>query len=117
MKKDINIKDFTKRELFELLLYMNNKINDIQIDAEDTKKLLVQVVKQNNNLVTYLQQLEVDIIEDDSYIPEFSLDEEKKRGVYDLMQELSDKKEELKEFEKELKKHKDKLTPGQVGEN
>ena len=27
------------------------------------------------------------------------------------------KNEELKEFEKELKKHKDKLTPGQVGES
>ena len=33
------------------------------------------------------------------------------------MQELSDKKEELKEFEKELKKHKDILTPGQIGES
>ena len=27
-----------------------------------------------------------------------------------------DKKKDLKEFEEELKKHKDKLTPGQVGE-
>ena len=35
----------------------------------------------------------------------------------ELFEEFNSKKEDLKEFEKELKKHKDKLTPGQVGES
>ena len=30
---------------------------------------------------------------------------------------MSAKKKELKEFEEELKKNKDKLTPGQIGES
>ena len=35
----------------------------------------------------------------------------------EMVDEFIDKHEELKEFEKELKKHKEKLTPGQMGES
>ena len=34
-----------------------------------------------------------------------------------MLEEFMDKHSELKEFEDELKKHKDKLTPGQIGES
>ena len=34
-----------------------------------------------------------------------------------LLDSIRDQSEELKEFEEELEKHKDKLTPGQIGES
>ena len=33
-----------------------------------------------------------------------------------LIDDILERQDELKEFEKELKKHKGKITPGQVGE-
>ena len=35
----------------------------------------------------------------------------------ELVEEYMDKAKDLKEFEEELKKNKDKLTPGQIGES
>ena len=39
------------------------------------------------------------------------------KHLKELVEEYMDKAKDLKEFEKELKKHKDKVTPGQVGES
>ena len=44
------------------------------------------------------------------------MSEEKILEVKALIEELKEKGSELKEFEKELQKNKDKLTPGQIGE-
>ena len=35
----------------------------------------------------------------------------------ELIDDILERQDSLKEFEKELKKHKDKITPGQVGES
>ena len=35
----------------------------------------------------------------------------------DLIDDILERQDSLREFEKELKKHKDKITPGQVGES
>ena len=51
-----------------------------------------------------------------------SLDDEnteetgKIRNIKELIDEFMDKRESLKELEEELKKNKDKITPGQIGE-
>ena len=37
-------------------------------------------------------------------------------NLKELLDEYIDKHEDLKEFEKELKKHKDEITPGTIGE-
>lgn len=120
MKKDM-IDSFTKQELFELLLMLNDKLNIIESEAIDNKKLLVQLVKQNNSLVKFLANLEIEEVSADEMYPppeEFiGQSDYNKTSIYDILKELSEKTEELKEFEKELKKHKDKLTPGQVGES
>ena len=36
--------------------------------------------------------------------------------VKEILEEFKTKREDLKEFEEELQKHKDKLTPGQIGD-
>ena len=46
-----------------------------------------------------------------------NLPKDKLLELKELFDDFKSRKEELKEFEKELKKHKDKLTPGQVGES
>ena len=38
-------------------------------------------------------------------------------NLKEVLNEFMDKRKDLIEFEKELKKHKDQLTPGQVGES
>ena len=88
----------------------------------DDRQLLVKLVTQNNTIVDYLKQLEVDIVEE--YENELTSDvseEEQKRmkkskELKEVHNEFMDKRKDLKEFEKELKKHKDMLTPGQVGD-
>ena len=42
--------------------------------------------------------------------------EEKVKKLQKFMDDFMERKEELKEFEEELKKHRDKLTPGQIGD-
>tara|TARA_Y100000004_G_C8828838_1_gene375266 strand:+ start:213 stop:587 length:375 start_codon:yes stop_codon:yes gene_type:complete len=123
MKKDIDIKNFSKRELFELLLYMNNKINDIQNDAMIQKDLLEKVIQQNNSLVKFLSSVEIENVYDtdegyNNYIPTQpnSYEDFDKKTLLEMAETLMNRKKDLKDLEEELKKHKDKLTPGQVGE-
>ena len=84
----------------------------------DDRALLVKLVKQNNTIVDYLKQLEVDVI--DEYGEPLTEEEEikikKAQELKEVLNEFMDKRKDLKEFEKELKKHKDMLTPGQVGD-
>ena len=88
----------------------------------DDRELLVKLVKQNNTIVDYLKQLEVDIVEDyeASVMSELSEEEQikmkKAQELKEVLNEFMDKRKDLKEFEKELKKNKDMLTPGQVGD-
>ena len=41
----------------------------------------------------------------------------KMQELKELVEEFMDKQQDLKEFEEELEKNKDKLTPGQIGES
>ena len=95
--------------LHELLLMMDAKLNHLEDISADNRAIIVKLVKQSNQMVEFLKNLEIDI--DEQYgieaPPSFS----------NTIEINSNKKDELKEFEKELKKHKDKLTPGQVGES
>ena len=69
-----------------------------------------------------IKQLELEVVEDefDLGFPTLKKEEEqleRVRKVKELLEDFKDKTDDLKEFEEELKKHKDKLTPGQVGES
>ena len=41
----------------------------------------------------------------------------KMKELKELVEDFMDKQQDLKEFEEELEKNKDKLTPGQIGES
>ena len=108
--------------LHELLLMMDAKLNHLEDISADNRAIIVKLVKQNNQIVEFLKQLELEVQEIEYGIeepPPFggNLAQDKIEELKELFDDFKSKKDELKEFEKELKKHKDKLTPGQVGES
>ena len=88
----------------------------------DNRAIIVKLVKQNNQIVEFLKNLEIDIYEDDNLISskELSIDildnSEKIKEVKKLFNMYREKSEDLMELEEELKKIKDQITPGQIGE-
>ena len=109
-------------KLKKILMDMSFSLNHIEDTMADDRALLVKLVKQNNTIVDYLKQLEVDIVEEyeNGLVSELSEEEQKRmkkaQELKEVLSEFADKSKDLVEFEKELKKNKDKLTPGQVGE-
>ena len=108
--------------LEKVLQDMSHSLNHIEDIMADDRALLTKLVTQNNTIVDYLKQLEVDVVEDyeNSLISELSEEEQKRmkkaQELKEVLEDFMSKKKELKEFEKELKKNKDMLTPGQVGD-
>ena len=108
--------------LHELLVMMDARLKHIEDISADNRAIIVKLVKQSNQIVEFLKTLELEVQEMEYGIEEpppigSNLPSEKLLELKELFEEFNSKKEDLKEFEKELKKHKDKLTPGQVGES
>ena len=123
-KEDWKVIMAEKKEikLAKVLQDMSHSLNHIEDIMADDRELLVKLVKQNNTIVDYLKQLEVDIVEEyeNELVSDLSEEEQKRmkkaKELKEVLNEFMDKRKDLKEFEKELKKHKDMLTPGQVGD-
>ena len=111
-----------KIRLEKVLQDMSHSLNHIEDIMADDRALLVKLVKQNNTIVDYIKQLEIDIVDEYEIgiIPELSEEEQqrikKAKELKEVLNDFMDKRKDLKEFEKELKKNKDMLTPGQVGD-
>ena len=124
MAKKISSEDkINDTTLHELLLMMDARLKHIEDMSADNRAIIIKLVKQNNSIVSYLKQLEIEVVEDydmEEPLPvgaQTNLPKDKLLEIKDLFENYKTKKEELKEFEDELQKHKDKLTPGQVGES
>ena len=122
MAKKISSEDkITDTTLHELLLMMDARLKHIEDMSADNRAIIIKLVKQNNSIVNYLKELEIEVVED--YGVEepppigTNLPKDKLIELKELFDDFKSRKDELKEFEKELRKHKDKLTPGQVGES
>ena len=110
----------TKNELNDLLSDISSRLGHIEDMEADNRELIVKVIKQGNSIVEFLKNIEMEDVTDiyDNY-PNFNLNEPTKlsKNVQELLSEFLERDQELKELEKELRKHKDKLTPGQMGES
>ena len=120
-KKVSGMDKITDTTLHELLLMMDARLKHIEDISADNRSIIVKLVKQSNQIVNYLKQLEIEVVEDYG-IEEpppigVNLPKDKLEELKELFDNFKSRKDELEEFEKELKKHKDKLTPGQVGES
>ena len=111
-------KNTTLKDLIKDIDYRLTHLEDIEYD---NRKLMIKLVKQGNTIVEFLKQLEVTepMSMEEEMFPtprEPLVSAEKVATIREMVDEFMDKASELKEFEEELQKHKDKLTPGQVGE-
>ena len=114
----------------EMLENIDIKINHIEDMVADNRAITIKLVKQGNQIVSFLRQLEADV--DDEYeisLPptfgEFTKDKLNNvidestsiKDIQDIVNGLKEKNRELKELEDELEKNKDKITPGLRGES
>ena len=111
-------------KLISLLEMIDARIQHIEDICADNRAVIIKLVKQSNQIVTFLKQIEIEDVTDEFDISgselSFNVDQEKSKKMEELkelFEEYMDKAEDLKEFEKELKKHKDSVTPGQIGES
>ena len=121
-KKVDSMDKISDTTLHELLMMMDARLKHIEDISADNRAIIVKLVKQSNQIVEFLKGIELEVNDLEYGIeepPPFgnNLSEDKLQELRDLFADFKLKKDELKEFEKELKKHKDKLTPGQVGES
>ena len=113
----------TEQTLHEILLDIKYRLNHLEDITADDRSILIKLVKQSNQIVEYLKQIEIEVVEDDienmpfTSFMENNLEEQNKvKKLQNFIDDFMDKRDSLKEFEKELKKHKDMLTPGMIGE-
>ena len=112
-----------KETMKEMLKMIDAKINHIEDVSADNRALIVKLIKQNNSIVKFLSELSIELEEMPSSYTEETYSKlsneqlQNSEKLKSMLVEFIDKHSELKEFEEELKKHKDKLTPGQIGES
>ena len=108
----------------EMLKTIDAKIEHIEDIEADNRDIIIKLVKQGNQIVKFLKQLELHEVSDEFESitsPPMSESEKLRSGkmqeLKELVEEFMDKQQDLKEFEEELEKNKDKLTPGTIGES
>ena len=114
----------TKRNLIEIIQDIDFRLTHLEDIELDNRKLIVKLVQQGNTMIEFLKQFDIEEINPEDLMVEklpelpFFNEERVKRteGMKVLIDDILERHEDLREFEEELKKHKGKITPGQVGE-
>ena len=108
----------TRKELYEDIQDINARLTHLEDTSLDIREIMVKLVKQGNQIVKFLKEFESEDITDE-YIsqPPINKNDDKFKAMKDLVDEYLSKQKDLAEFEKELKKNKDQLTPGIQGES
>ena len=115
----------TEDTLHELLLDIKYRLNHIEDISADNRDIIIKLVKQGNQIVKFLQNIEIEDVTDDYFediltpMPSKSeeIRSERIQHIKELVEEYMSKQKGLKEFEVELKKHKKEITPGTIGES
>ena len=113
----------SEQTLHEILMDIKYRLDHIEDITADDRSILVKLVKQTNSIVKFLAKIDIEPIDypfDNMELPplkeEKSINPKRIKHIKELVDEYMTKHRGLKELEDELKKHKDQLTPGQVGE-
>ena len=125
-KKTIETKNDieTKRNLIEIIQDIDFRLTHIEDAEADNRKLIVKLVQQGNTMVEFLKQFQVEEIDPAELeigmglppLPDYEDRMERTVAIKALIDDIIDRHADLTEFEKELEKHRDKITPGQAGE-
>ena len=125
MKKEKHSGDkISEQTLHEILLDIKYRLDHIEDITADDRAVLIKLVKQSNQIVQFLSQIDVEPYEyEDNYeemilpsLKDKSYNSDKVKKIKKLVDDFMSQHNDLKEFEKELKKYKDDITPGQIGE-
>ncbi len=116
-----------KVSIVEIIQDIDSRLTHLEDMQMDNRDLIVKLVKQGNTVVEFLKDLEIEPIDATDLEMEMGMslpplpdnEERVKRteGLKELIDDILDRHADLKEFEDELEKHKDKITPGTVGES
>ena len=125
MKKNIKSSDkISEGTLHEILLDIKYRLDHLEDIEADNRALIVKMVKQGNSIVKFLAQIDIEAEEqikiEDMKLPpinESTIESCKIRSLKELLDEFMDRRKDLQELEEELKKNKDMVTPGQIGES
>ena len=104
-----------KQKMKELLKMIDAKIEHIEDVSADNRALIVKLVKQSNQIVKFLQNLELELVQEEQIFQ--SPSEEKIYKLMDLVKEYKESNKEFKKFMEELEEFKEDITPGQFGES
>ena len=123
MKKDIKSTDkISEGTLHEILLDIKYRLDHLEDIEADNRALIVKLIKQGNSIVKFLANIDIEPVEEDfeemklPNINKTTIESGKIRSLKELIDEFMDRKKDLNELEEELEKHKDDITPGQLGE-
>ena len=125
MGKNIKSEDkISEGTLHEILLDIKYRLDHLEDIEADNRALIVKMIKQGNSIVKFLAQIDVEPVDypfDDMELPpikeEKSINPEKMTHIKELIDEYMTRHKDLRELEEELRKHKDEITPGEVGES
>jgi CRISPR/Cas system CSM-associated protein Csm2 small subunit len=116
-----------KLSIIEVIQDIDARLTHLEDMQMDNRELIVKLVKQGNTIVEFLKDFKIEEIDPEDLklemgmelppLPENEERVKKTEGLKELIDDILDRHADLKEFEDELKKHKDKITPGQVGES
>ena len=114
-----------KVSIIEIIQDIDFRLTHLEDIEMDNRKFMAKLVKQGNTIVEFLKQFQVEEIDPAELeigmglppLPEYEDRLERTVAIKALIDDILDRHADLKEFEDELKKHKDKITPGQVGES
>ena len=115
----------TDNTLHELLSSIDSRLGHLEDIEADNRDVIIKLVKQGNQIVKFLKQIEIEDITDDYFedisTPPVSKSEqvrsERIHHIKELVEEYMGKHKDLKEFEEELKKYRKEITPGTIGES
>ena len=114
-----------KISIVEIIQDIDARLTHLEDMQVDNRELIVKLVKQGNTVVEFLKDFKIEEIDPEDLkigigLPPLPDPEERMSrtaALKDIIDDILERHSDLKEFEDELKKHKDKITPGQVGES
>ena len=125
MKKEKHSDDkISEQTLHEILLDIKYRLDHIEDMEADNRSFIIKMIKQGNSIVKFLAQIDLEPLDnpfEDMDLPPITEDKSilpgKIKSLKELIDEFMDKQKDLREFEEELRKHKDDITPGEIGES
>ena len=128
-KKTIETKNDLKDKtsIIEIIQDIDARLTHLEDMQMDNRDLIVKLVKQGNTIVEFLKDFQIEELNPEDLkldmgmsLPPLPDNEERVKrteGLKELIDDILERHSDLKDFEDELKKHKDEITPGQIGES